>query len=147
MGLTPGQASAAVSNTWQKAQAYAQIAWLTARVVGGYAAKQAGVCSGGGFVYAGAERSGRFPGYLGEWDSEHGASNNALAERGSAGVAFGGGGTELLFFPSEGAAGELLGLSRSGVTVGGYLGTPHSFPISAGAGGYITGPSWGGCKN
>jgi hypothetical protein len=72
-----------------------------------------GVCAEGAFAYGGANYKGRFVGYLGEVDSQHGASSNILVEREeyNAGVAAGGGTEPLVFVPLGEYAGGLVGLA------------------------------------
>jgi RHS repeat-associated protein len=114
------------------------------------------VCSGGAFVYAGGQfKAGPahgFAGYLGNYDSKDGWSNNALFEgskgNASGGVAAGRKGAEgLVFIPFAEAGGALIGASKSGLSVGGYGGTPESMPLGAGAGAYFTISSMGGCAH
>jgi hypothetical protein len=79
------------------------------------------VCSGGAFVYAGVQGkvgSGHgFAGYLGNYDSKEGWSNNGLFEgskgNASGGVAAGSKGAEgLVFIPFAEAGGGLIGVSK-----------------------------------
>lgn len=114
------------------------------------------VCSGGAFVYAGVQGkvgSGHgFAGYLGNYDSEEGWSNNGLIEgskgNASAGAAAGSKGAEgLAFIPFAEAGGGLVGVSKNGLSLGGYAGTPETVPVGAGGGAYFTISSMGGCAH
>jgi RHS repeat-associated protein len=114
------------------------------------------VCSGGAFVYAGVQGkvgSGHgFAGYLGNYDSKEGWSNNGLVEgskgNASAGAAAGSKGAEgLVFIPFAEAGGGLVGVSKNGLSVGGYAGTPESVPVGAGGGAYFTISTMGGCAH
>jgi hypothetical protein len=146
MTATGTGVAATASTLVSQVKFYASAALALARITLAFN----GVCAEGAFAYGGANYKGRFVGYLGEVDSQHGASSNILVEREeyNAGVAAGGGGTEpLVFVPLAEYAGGLVGLSRSGVSFGGYGGTPETFPVSAGAGAYDT-SSWSGhCKH
>jgi hypothetical protein len=118
------------------------------------------VCSGGAFVYAGVQgKLGKgenaahgFGGYLGNYDSQEGWSNSGLVEGSkgnkSAGAAAGSKGAEgLVFIPFAEAGGGLIGISRNGLSVGGYAGTPEKFPVGAGAGAYFNITSLGACHH
>ena len=122
------------------------------------------VCSGGAFVYAGvqdgvgkADADGEHPGhafggYLANYDSNEGWSNSFLGEgskgNASGGAAVGSKGAEgLVFIPFAEAGGGLVGVSKQGVSVGGYVGTPERFPVGAGAGGYFNISSMGACAH
>jgi hypothetical protein len=114
------------------------------------------VCSGGDFVYAGVQGkvgSGHgFAGYLGNYDSKEGWSNNGLVEgskgNASVGAAAGSKGAEgLVFIPFAEAGGGLVGVSKNGLSIGGYAGTPESLPVGAGGGAYFTISSTGGCAH
>jgi RHS repeat-associated protein len=118
------------------------------------------VCSGGGFLYAGyqrplgqgegEDRAHGFIGYLGNYDSKDGWSNNVLLEgskgNGSGGVAGGSNGVDgLVFIPFAEAGGGLVSVSKGGLAVGAYVGTPEKFPVGAGAGAYFNISTMGGC--
>lgn len=137
-----------------------------ASLVQGIASDTAGfpdVCSGGAFVYAGVQAplgKGKkpahgFAGYLGNYDSKEGWSNNLLLE-GSKGNASGGaaGGSKglkgvegLVFIPFAEAGGGLVSVSKNGLSLGGYAGTPEKFPVGAGGGAYFTITSLGSCAH
>src|SRR5262249_28039752 len=116
------------------------------------------VCSGGAFVYAGAQfkvGSGHgFLGYLGNYDSKEGWSDNVLVE-GSKGNASGGaaGGRKrgkaegLVFIPFAEAGGGLVAVSKKGLSVGGYAGTPEKFPVGLGGGAYFDISTMGACAH
>jgi RHS repeat-associated protein len=114
------------------------------------------VCSGGAFIYAGVQSplsSGHgFGGYLGNYDSKAGGSNNFPAEGSgeSAGVAgaVGSKGAEALaFIPFAEAGGALMGVSKEGLAFGGYAGTPERFPLAVGACAYLNISTLGGCRH
>jgi RHS repeat-associated protein len=114
------------------------------------------VCSGGAFVYAGVQGkvgSGHgFAGYLGNYDSKEGWSNSGLVEgskgNASGGAAAGSKGAEgLVFIPFAEAGGGLVGVSRNGLSVGGYAGTPENLPVGAGAGAYFNITTMGACAH
>jgi RHS repeat-associated protein len=129
-------------------------------VLAGVSQRTAGfpdICTGGAFVYAGAQGKMKgdghgFVGYLGNYDSSEGWSNNILVE-GSNGNASGGaaGGTKgiegLWFIPAAEAGGGLVGVSRNGLSIGGYAGTPEKFPVGFGAGAYFTISTIGHCTH
>jgi RHS repeat-associated protein len=122
------------------------------RMLRAIAAASPTVCGGGFFIYAGyqgAKEFGRvegegFVGYLGEWDSNSGWSNNGLVEGGfvnpatGRGVAVGGSGNTtsgpewLLFVPASPGGGGVMGPS----SIGAYVGTPKNGP-GVGVGGYV----------
>ena len=117
------------------------------------------ICSGGAFGYIGAQtplgKGGHaahgFIGYLRNYDSKEGSSNNALVEgskgNASAGGALGSKGNEgLVFIPFAEAGGGLLGFSKNGLSVGGYVGTPETSPLGAGGGAYVTISTMSGCR-
>lgn len=115
------------------------------------------VCSGGAFVYAGASfpvgKAHGFAGYLGNYDSRGGWTNGGLLEGSgnSAGVAGAyspkGGAEGLVFVPFAEAGGAVVGVSKEGVAVGGYAGTPENFPVGAGGGAYFNISTMGGCRH
>ena len=129
-----------------------------AQVIAGVAQRTASfpdICSGGGFVYAGVQREignyHGFAGYLGNYDSAAGGSNNFLLE--GAGKHVGGAGAvgsqgieALAFVPLAGEGGGLVGLSKEGLAFGAYLGTPERFPVGVGGGGYFNISSMGNCR-
>jgi len=115
------------------------------------------VCSGGGFVYAGVQapvgKAHGFAGYLGNYDSKGGFTNGGLVEgsghsAGAAGAYSPKGGPEaLVFVPFAEAGGGLVGVSKEGLAVGGYVGTPEKFPVGVGAGAYFNISTMGACNH
>jgi RHS repeat-associated protein len=108
------------------------------------------VCGGGVFGYVGAARSYKgaegFAGYLGEYDTKTGWSNNGLFEGGSdlvsGGVAVNKGGFEpLVFLPVAELGGVVLGSGKSAFGVGFYFGTPRY-----GGGAYVNVTSMLSCE-
>jgi RHS repeat-associated protein len=129
-------------------------------LVQGIADRTAGfpdVCSGGGFVYAGVQapvgKAHGFAGYLGNYDSKGGFTNGGLVEgsghsAGAAGAYSPKGGPEaLVFVPFAEAGGGLVGVSKEGLAVGGYVGTPEKFPVGVGAGAYFNISTMGACNH
>jgi RHS repeat-associated protein len=108
------------------------------------------VCDGGVFGYAGAQghtasAAEGFVGYLGEYDTSTGWSNNGLVEGGgkhlSGGIAGNlKGGEPLLFVPITEAGGAVLSKS----SIGGYIGTGGNWGFGVGA--YVTITSVAGCQ-
>ena len=112
------------------------------RMLRAIAAASPTVCGGGFFVYAGVQpekdirgaKAEGFLGYLGEWDSNTGWSNNGLVElgtsKGSVGVAGSpsNGIEPLLFVPAGPYGGGVAGPS----SVGAYLGTPGFAGVGGG---------------
>ena len=85
-----------------------------------------GICDEGAFTYIGGQGKGGFAGNLGDYSAHDGGTNNVLGERGNVGVAGGQGGVEGLYFiPAAEAGGALIGVSKRGLSVGGYAGTPE----------------------
>ena len=90
-------------------------------------------------------------GYLGNYDSRSGWTNNGLfeASKGSAsgGVAIGRSGVEgLVFVPLAEAGGALVGVSGNGLSLGAYVGTSEKSPVGVGGGAYINITTAGACK-
>jgi len=70
------------------------------------------------------------------------------APNASAGAAAGSKGAEgLLFILFAEAGGGLVGVSKQGVSVGGYAGTPEKLPVGAGGGAYFTISTMGACAH
>jgi len=110
---------------------------------------QPAVCSGGAFIYAGVQKNmfggHGFGGYLGNWDSKTGWSNNGLLEgsgnAGAAGAYSKKSGFEgLVFMPAAESMpfGYVGSMSKEGTSLGMYAGTPEKFPVGLGGGGYYT---------
>lgn len=92
-----------------------------------------------------------FLGYLGEWDSNKGWSNNGLFEGGTSEVTAGravngGGGENFVFAPVAEFGGLVAGsLGSEGYgALGGYAGTPGF--VGAGGGGYVNITTPSGCQ-
>jgi len=115
------------------------------------------VCSGGGFGYVGANiplgKAHGFVGYIRNYDSRGGWTNGGLVEgsghsAGAAGAYSPKGGPEgFVFIPFAEAGGGLVDISKEGVAVGGYVGTPETFPVGVGAGGYFNISTMGACAH
>jgi RHS repeat-associated protein len=116
------------------------------------------ICSGGTFGYLGVQgslgKTGKhgFAGGLGSMDSRSGGSVSALGEvsGNSAGGAAASGkqGTEgLVFVPFAEAAGGLAGVSKDGLALGVYVGTPERFPVGGGGGAYVNVTTLKSCQN
>lgn len=114
------------------------------------------VCGGGAFFYAGVQKklgnigTGGFLGYLGEWDSNTGYSNNGLAEVSGDYSAVGGvankNGVDSFIFVPAGPVGEYGGGVIGPQGVGLYVGTSEKFPIGVGGGAYLNITSNAGCS-